>query len=81
MNSLIVKWVTGVLSGLLVAFILYGAAMFYFCKPVPIVNNTTVQPGATQQVVQTKPAAASGHLMTGLYGGYKSVGVTVGYLW
>jgi len=84
MNSPIVKWVTGILSGLLIAFILYGSYQFYFCKPTPIVNNTTVQPGATLNVEQAKVVNQGGHLLTGVYGGYSNgseFGVQIGWLW
>jgi hypothetical protein len=81
MNSPIVKWVTGILSGLLIAFILYGAYQFYFCKPTPIVNNTTVQPGATMNVEQAKVAKSGGRLFTGISANNKTIMGTIGWIW
>ena len=42
----------GVCSIILLCLILYGAKEFYFNKPIPIINNTTVQPGATMTMKQ-----------------------------
>jgi hypothetical protein len=85
MNSPIVKWVSGILAGLLVALILYGAYCFYFQKPTPIVNNTTVQPGATLNVEQAKTIKTGGRLYTGVSGGKVGSGTAamleIGWLW
>lgn len=72
---------TGVLSGIFLAFILYGSWQYYFKKPVPIVNNTTVSPGATMNVEQAKIVNKGGHLYTGLSGGKDAILVEVGWLW
>ena len=43
---------TGVLSGVLVAFVCYGAYRFYFDKPIPIVNNQTFAEGSKPVITQ-----------------------------
>lgn len=72
------------LGGLLIAFVLYGSYQYYFKKPIPIVNNTTVQPGATLNVEQSRQVNSSGRLYTGVYGGRgngNEIGVAIGWLW
>ena len=85
MNSVIVKWASGVFGGLFVAFVCFGAYQYYFKKPTPIINNTTVQPGATLNVEQSKQVNTSGRLYTGVYGGRDGsgteVGIAIGWLW
>jgi hypothetical protein len=85
MNGWIVKYTSGILAGLLVAFILYGSYQYYFKKPVLIVNNTTVQPGATLHVEQAKAVNQSGHLYTGVSAGVVGSGTAVmgeiGWMW
>ena len=60
-------------------FILFGSYQYYFKKPVPIVNNTTVESGATMQVEQGKQN--NNRLFTGLYGSRSEIGVVVGWGW
>jgi hypothetical protein len=73
------------LGGVLVALVLYGAGQYYFKKPTPIINNTTVQPGATLNVEQNKSTRSGGHLYTGIYGGRSGagtdLGLEVGWIW
>ena len=73
------------LGGLLIAFVLYGSYQYYFKKPTPIVNNTTVQPGANLNVTQSPKVNERGHLYTGIYGGHVGsgleVGVALGWIW
>jgi hypothetical protein len=73
-----------VLGGILVALVIYGATQYYFKKPIPIVNNTTVQPGATLNVEQNKTIKSNGRLYTGVYGGRNNgteIGIAVGCAW
>lgn len=60
--------------------ILYGSYQYYFKKPVPIVNNTTVESGATMQVDQDT-GKSTRQFFTGIYGGRSEVGIVVGWLW
>ena len=60
--------------------ILYGSYQYYFKKPVPIVNNTTVESGATMQVDQDT-GKSNRQFFTGIYGGRSEVGIVVGWLW
>jgi len=53
-NALVKKLIQFVPAVVLAGLIGYGAFSYYFKKPVPIVNNTTVQPGATLNVEQGK---------------------------
>ena len=76
MNDKIVGYIAITILG---GFILFGAYQYYFKKPVPIVNNTTVESGATMQVEQGKQN--SQHIITGLYGNHKEVGIWFGWLW
>jgi hypothetical protein len=73
------------LGGILIALVLYGSFQYYFKKPIPIVNNTTVQPGATLNVEQAKSVNSTGHLYTGVYGGRSGdgteIGLAVGWIW
>lgn len=68
------------LGGILIALTIYGAHQFYFNKPVPIVNNNTVQPGATVNVKQGTDGL-KGHLYTGLSGNRDTIMVEVGWVW
>lgn len=70
----------------LVCLIGYGAYEFYFEKPIPIINNTTVQSGGQVHVEQSVPKVSkSGHLYTGVYGGKSGngsdLGIEIGWLW
>ena len=62
-----VNWLrigAGVLSGIFIAFILYGAYRFYFDKPVPIVNNQTFAPDSKPVINQAVPK--NGNNMLGI---------------
>ena len=61
-------------------FILFGSYQYYFKKPVPIVNNTTVESGATMQVDQDT-GKSNKQFFTGIYGDRSEVGIVVGWLW
>ena len=39
----------------LIGLIGFGAYQFYFCKPTPIIQNTTVQPGGVANFNTQKP--------------------------
>ena len=75
-----IKIISYVLSGILIGFILYGSFQYYFKKPTPIVNNTTVQPGANLNVKQGD--SKDRRLITSIYGSTKKdIGVSIGWLW
>jgi len=73
------------LGGILIAIVLYGSYQYYFKKPTPIVNNTTVQPGATLNVEQAKQENKTGRLYTGISAGKVGSGTAIlaeiGWLW
>ena len=78
------KWLRlglSALGGILIALVCYGAYQYYFVKPAPIVNNTTIQPGATLNVEQGKQVSTSGHLYTGISGNTDTIMLEVGWLW
>jgi hypothetical protein len=85
MNTWWFKSITLFLSAMLLGLIINGAYQFYFKKPTPIVNNTTLQPGATLNVKQAEPEQSTGRLYTGVYGGRSGggneIGIEVGWLW
>lgn len=49
MKDKLLLWIP---SAVLAGLIGFGSFQYYFKKPVPIVNNTSVQPGATLNVDQ-----------------------------
>lgn len=63
-----------------VGVILYGSYQYYFQKPTPIVNNYTVQSGATFN--QKQGEKKSQHLLTQVSADLKgTVMVGIGWLW
>lgn len=75
------KLLTFVPISIIAGLVLFGAYQFYFNKPIPIVNNTTVQPGANLNVEQNKEEKR-GSLFTGIYSNFKDeVGGIIGWSW
>lgn len=58
---------TGVLAGIFLSLVLYGAYRFYLDKPVPIINNSTFQ--ADSKPTITQGASEKYSISIGLLGG------------
>lgn len=63
----------GVCSGIVSLALLWGAYNYYFSKPVPIVNNYTVQSGANLNQTQNESKNNNG-LSLGIVAGPLMVG-------
>ena len=69
--------VGGVSSGLILMALCWGAYRYYTAKPIPIINNYTVQPGANLNQTQNESKNSSG-LSLGIVAGPLMVGNELG---
>lgn len=70
--------ITGAVSTSIIGIaLLWGAYNYYFSKPVPIVNNYTVQPGANLNQTQNEDKYSSGP-MIGIVAGPLMIGDDLG---